>query len=266
MKTKIIFKRSMIKISMFVLLFAAGIFLQSCSEDIDPSAAQVRLEIKAQTALSTINGRTTNTGFVFKEVLLGVTEIEFETLEEDAKEDAEGEDEADEIEFEGEFIVDLINGTSTPDFGIADIVPGIYEEMEIEMAPILNGGFSIFVSFEFTNTNNEVVIVEYGNSDELEFELENETGFVLEAGAANQMLVLFNLDALLAGVDFNTAAADNDGVVRINNSSNLDLARLIDSNLDQVLDAGEDDDDDGDIDEDDEEDEEDEDEDEDTED
>jgi hypothetical protein len=238
--------RSIIRISLFVLLFAAGIFLQSCSEDIDPRAAQVKLEMKAKTSLSTLNGRTANTGFVFKEVLLGVTEIEFETLEEDEQEDAEGEDE--EIEFEGQFIVDLINGTSTPDFGIADIAPGIYEEMEIEMEPILEGSYSIFVSFDFTNAYSEVVAVEYGNSDELEFELENETGFVLEAGAANQMLVLFNLDTLFAGIDLNAASADNDGVVRINSSSNVALAAAIASNLAQILDAGEDDDDDGDID------------------
>lgn len=243
--------RTIIKISAFVLLLATGMILQSCGEDSDPSLAKVQLEMKAQTTQSTINnGRTMNNGLVFNQVLLGVTELEFETLEEDELEDVEGEDENEEVEFEGQFVVDLINGTSTPDFGIADIAPGIYEEMEIEMEPILDGGYSIFVSFEFTNANDEVVAVEYGNSDDLEFEIEDDNGFVLDVGATNQMLVLLNLDALFSGIDLNTASADNDGIVRINNNSNSDLAAAIASNLDQILDAGEDDDDDGEIDED----------------
>lgn len=241
--------RTTIKISAFVLLLATGMIMQSCSDDNEPGVAQINLEMKAQTTQSTINnGRTMNTGLVFNEVLLGVTELEFETLEEDELEDIEGEDENEEVEFEGQFVVDLINGTSTPDFGIADIAPGIYEEIEIEMEPILDGGYSIFVSFEFTNANEEVVTVEYGNSDDLEFEIEDDNGFVLDAGATNQMLILLNLDVLFSGIDLNTASADNDGVVRINNSSNSELSAAIASNLDQILDAGEDDDDDGEID------------------
>lgn len=239
------------KISAFVLLLATGMIMQSCSDDNEPGVAQINLEMKAQTTQSTINnGRTMNTGLVFNEVLLGVTEIEFETLEENEKEEAEGENENEGVEFEGQFVVDLINGTSTPDLGIADIAPGIYEEIEIEMEPILDGGYSIFVSFEFTNANDEVVTVEYGNSDDLEFEIEDDNGFVLDVGATNQMLVLLNLDALFSGIDLNTASADNDGIVRINNNSNTDLAASIAANLDQVLDAGEDEDDDGEIDED----------------
>ena len=252
MKTKPIIMKSTIRISTLVLLLVGSLFLKSCSEvaepgvpAMDPDLAQVKLEMKAQTNQSTINGRIMNTGLVFNQVLLGVTELEFELLND------ENDDGDDEIEFEGQFIVDLINGTSTPDFGIATIAPGIYEEIELEMDPILDGGLSIFVSFEFTNDNREAVTVEYGNSDELEFEIENDYGFNIEAGVTNQILVMFDLDALFAGIDLNTATADNDGIVRINKSSNADLASTIDSNLDQILDAGKDDDDDGDIDDDD---------------
>lgn len=239
-----------IRISTLVLLLAGSLFLKSCSEvdepgtpSMDADLAQIKVEMMARTNQSTINSRVMNTGLVFNEVLLGVTELEFELLNEE-----NGEDEDDDIEFEGMFTVDLINGTSTPDFGIGSIAPGIYEELELEMEPILDGGLSIFVAFEFTNANDEAITVEYSNSDELEFEIENDSGFNLEAGVTNQILVMFDLDALFAGVDLNAATADNDGVVRINRSSNADQASAIDANLDQILDAGEDDDDDGDID------------------
>ncbi|WP_137090794.1 hypothetical protein [Mangrovivirga cuniculi] len=238
------------KISVYVFLLAIGMLIQSCSEDSDPNLAQVSLDMKAETTESTINGRQINSELVFNEVLVGVTEVEFETFEEDELEDIEGEVEDEDVEFEGQFVADLINGTSTPDFGMASLSPGTYEELEIEMEPFLDGGFSIFISFEFVNNNDEVITAEYGNSDELEFEIENENGFIIDAGTTNQMLVLLNLDALFAGVDLNSAESDNDGVVRINNTSNSDLAATISSNLDQILEAGEDDDDDGDIDDD----------------
>lgn len=259
----------LIKHSVVVLLLAMIAILQSCGNDNDPAFAPVEVQMKATTTQSSIkNGRTMNADLTFNEVLIGVTELEFETLEEDEMEDSESEtedesddndeveneddsdDDNEEVEFEGEFVVDLINGTSTPDFGIADLAPGIYKEIEIEMEPILEGGNTIFISFEFTNLDEEVVTVEYSNSAELEFEIESESGYVLDEGATNHILVLLNLDSLFEGIDLNGALADEDGIVRINSSSNADLAAAIAANLDQVFEAGEDDDEDGEFDDD----------------
>ena len=122
------------KTTFFAFVTACWMVLGGCTESDAPATAKVQLEMKASTSLSKISssGRSMASGLVFSEILIGVTELEFETLEEDQREeeddahdgeDHDGETENDEIEFEGEFAVDLIHGTSTPDFGIAEILP-----------------------------------------------------------------------------------------------------------------------------------------------
>jgi hypothetical protein len=244
--------KNILKSTVLTLFIGLAILLQSCNNS-DPGLSDIKLTMKATTTLSTINhsGRLANTGLVFTEVVIGVTEIEFETFEENEAEDDDGEDDNEEVEYEGNYVVDLIAGTSNPDFGQADIAPGIYEEMEIELSPILEGDITMFVAFDYTPDGAvDPVRYEYSTDAEMEYELEPEGGFFLDEGALNQMLVLIDLDAMFANIDLNTATADIDGVVRINGSSNADLAAQIASNLEDVMEGGEDEDGDGEIDDD----------------
>jgi hypothetical protein len=242
------------KATVLILFVGLAITMQSCSSE--PGVANVNLEMKATTELSSINpsGRVMTNDLVFTDVLLGVTEIEFETLEEESSEnssdmddhDGDGEDDNEEVEFEGNFVVDLIAGTSTPDFGVADIAPGIYEKLEIELSPILDGDMSVFVAFEFTPDGaTEPVKYEYSNSTGMEFKIEDEGGFQLDENMLNQILVFVDLDVMFSGIDFSMAAVDSDGIVRINGSSNSDLAALIAGNLGGMMHGGEDEDGDG---------------------
>ena len=249
-----------LKSNLKVLLVGLVLMLifQNCSNT-EADLASVNLEMKATTSLSTLNpsGRIANADLVFTEIMLGVTEIEFETLEENNHEsnddfddeDDDGEDDDEEIEFEGNFIVDLIAGTSTPDFGIADVVPGIYEEIEIELGAILDDGNSLFIAFDFTPDGaTEAVRYEFSTNAELKFEIEHDDGFLIDQGAVNQMLILIDLDLLFAELDLNSAVADVDGVVRINPNSNTDLAYQLAQNLYEAMDGGEDEDGDGEFD------------------
>jgi hypothetical protein len=250
--------RKTMKLLLLGLALTVGILIQGCTED-DPSLAEINIEMKAITSLSSIkpSGRLQNTGIEFTEAYLGVTEIEFETLEEEEAEgsqefedlDGDGEDDNEEIEYEGNFVVDLLSGISNPEFGEVDLAPGTYEEMEFEMEPILDGDVTIFVAFNFTPDGaTEAIRYEYSNNQEMEYELENESGFVLDEGTLNQILVIVDLDAMFDGVDFSAATADMDGIVRINEDSNVDLASQIMQNLSDFMEGGEDNDDDGEID------------------
>lgn len=250
--------KNKLRFIVLAVILGLSLVIQSCSNN-EPGLADVRLEMKATTGLSTINGRMAETGLVFTDIMVGVTEIEFETKEENEYEDGDdyededddGEDDNEEIEFEGKYVVDLIAGTSTPDFGIADIKPGLYEEIEIEMGPILDGGLTIFIAFDYTPDGaTEAMKFEFYTSAELEFEIEDENGFLLDEGAINQMLVLMDLDALFAELDFSGVTADADGIVRINSNSNVALAAQIILNLGEAMDCGEDEDNDGEIDDD----------------
>lgn len=250
------------KITISILIMAFMAFLSSCNSDNDePSLSRVQLEMKATTSLSTIatSGRMMSTGLIFDEVLVGVTELEFETFEENETEqesddldgdDGDGEDENDEVEYKGDFTVDLLNGTVTPDFGFADVVPGIYEEIEIEMGPVLEGGNSIFVAFRYPTGNGDTLNVEFSTAEEFELEIEDESGFQLDGGSVHDIIVQFDLDVLFSNIDLSQAVADGDGVIRINSSSNSGLSDLIEANLENALEAGEDKDGDDEIDDD----------------
>ena len=249
------------KTTVFAFLISCCMMLGGCTESDAPAAAKLQLEMKASTSLSKISspGRSMASGLVFGEILIGVTELEFETLEEDQREEADdahdgedhdGEMENEDIEFEGAFAVDLIHGTSTPDFGIAEILPGLYEEMEIEIGPVLEGGKSVLIAFEIPQQDADPLKFEYSYSGELEIEIERDAGFHLDGGSLNQMLVLFNLDLLFGNIDFSQAVADADGIIRIHSASNADLASLIMANFHAAFEAGEDHDGDDEIDED----------------
>lgn len=242
------------KTSIIISIIAIAL-LASCSDN-PPSLAKIDVTMKAASTTSTISksgrlayssGRTASTGLIFTEVLLGVTKLEFETDAENENEDQNGESIDEEVEYRGEFVVDLINGTSTPDLGTSNSAPGMYNELEIEVGPILTGGNSIFIAFKVPGST-DTLKVEYSTADDVEFEIEREAGFQLDPGALNQMLVLLNLDLLFEGIDFNQATVDTDGIIRINNNSNPSLATLVSAKLDDAFEAGEDDDDDGEID------------------
>jgi hypothetical protein len=247
------------KMKVLLMLILGSLWLAGCSDD--PATEGVNLQMKAVTNLSTIdNGRTNTTGLEFNQVLLGVRELEFETQEEDDQEDSDddsdgddddGEDDNEDIEFKGSYVVDLINGTSTPDFGLATLQPGVYEEIEIELGPVLPDNNSVFIAFTYTPDGGTPVQVELSTKKELEFEIEhNKSGYQLDANTLTNILVLLDLDVLFSSVDLSTAEADDDGVIRINDTSNSKLVLQILSRFEDACEAGEDADDDDDIDED----------------
>jgi hypothetical protein len=244
------------------LFIVLGLFMGSCGESVDPNMADVQMKMKAISSTGSFDasGRALDNHITFNQVLLGVTEIEFESEEDyyDDNDDHQGNNDSDddsiddehddsddsdyEVEFEGEFVVDLIEGTSTPDFGISDVIPGTYEELEVELAPIINDGNSIFIELTYQPEGSDPVTIQYSTNRSIEIEIENENGFELNEGTLNQILVLFDLDQLLAGLNLEQVDVDEDGIIRINNDSNTDLFNAIWNKLEMAFDAGEDDD------------------------
>jgi hypothetical protein len=266
---------------MATALMVVGLLMTSCGENVDPNLADVKLKIKATSNIGGFDAgaRTLEDHITFNQVLLGVTEIEFESIvddhsdgdsddhsgndnsghddsDDDSSDDNSSDDNSDDsfddsdfdIEYEGRFVVDLIAGTSNPDFGIADVYPGIYKEIELKLEPILENGHSIFIEFTYNVDGSEPVTVQYSSDEHIEFEIERSSGIQLEGGALNQILILFDLDRFLESININEANADVDGIVRINSNSNSDIATAIWSKLNQMMEAGEDQDGDDDFD------------------
>jgi hypothetical protein len=231
----------------FLVLAIAGLMVAACdSSSSDPKLEGVKMQMKAVASSSTINGKISATGLTFTEVRLGVEELEFETDLEDSEEDNSGEDDSEKVEFEGPYTVDLINGTSNPSFGLTDVAGGVYDEIEIDVEPVMEDGNSIFIRFTY-----EGKTYEFSTTEDLEIEIEDLAGYAVDENTLTNMLVLINLDSLFAGIDLSTAVADEDGVIRINDTSNEDIADDILDQFEDSCDAGEDSDDDDDLDEDD---------------
>ena len=228
-----------------VLVLAVSVACQD-----DAVTRGIELKMKATSSESTIGGgrvaggRLTANTFTFTEVMVGLEELEFETEEEDDSENQSGqEDDSEKVEFEGNFQVDLIAGTATPDFGLGNLQPGTYDKIEMDLAPVLSSGQTISIKFTLNEVNYE-----FTSNEEFEIEIENLSGYELAAASVSNILILLNLDTLMGDVSLANAEADEDGVVRINSGSNVDIYDDILDALEDSCDAGKDDDDNDEID------------------
>ncbi len=249
------------KATFFALMMTVMIALMSCNDE-GASLSGLQVDMKATTTTSKINkaGRIQASGYSFEQALIGVREFEFETNEEDDDEDDNsgsssddddnGEDDSEEVEFKGSYVVDLINGTSDPELINGKLKPGIYEEFEVELGRILPNGNSLFIVFKYKPDAGDSVKVEISSKAILEFEFEDDNGFEIKDETLTNFLVLINLDQLLSGLDLSKATKSDDGVVRINDTTNSALLSIIKNNFDDSCEGGKDDDDDDDIDDD----------------
>lgn len=241
-----------------VIVMLLGLGMYSCTTD--PTLANIDLTVKAKTSLSTVaSGRMESTGMEFTEARIGITEMEFESADEIEKEDSgdvedndgDGEDDNEDVEYEGNYVVDLLTGTSSPDFGVTDLAPGLYETIEFDAKPIMDDGNSLFIAFNYTPAGGSAAVAyEYSTMEEIEFEIENAAGFQIDEGGVSQILINLDLDSLFMNADLDLANADVDGVVRINKDSNIDLYNAIANSLDKAMEGGEDEDGDGEVDDD----------------
>ena len=245
--------RKVMRTLVFAFILGAGLVMVRCTQDnTAPTKATVQLEMRATTTLSTLNpaGRTEATGLTFDSVMLGVTRMKFQTQDEthhesemDSLHGMNSDDESDSLvsQFKGPFIVDLIKGTSTPDFGIATLLPGVFEQVKFKLGPVLPDGNSIFISFTYLpNGATTSVKVVYSTKARLKLEIKKKGGFNIDVASLHPILVTLDLDLLFSNIDLSSAVADTNGVVRINSNSNAALAELITRNLREGMKTGED--------------------------
>jgi V8-like Glu-specific endopeptidase len=233
------------KTTLFALMMMAMTMLMSCNDN-GPAMDGLNLTMKATTSTSKISksGRVQSGGYSFKTAMLGVREFEFET----EGDDDNGDDDSEEVEFKGSYVVDLVAGTSSPEFVNGNLTPGFYDEFEIELGRTLANGNTMFFVFKYKPATGDSVSVEFSSKETLEFEFEDDNGFEVKEGTLKNFLVLINLDNLFNGVDLSNATVSDDGVIRINDTTNSSLASIVKNNLDKSCEGGDDDDDDDDID------------------
>jgi hypothetical protein len=212
--------------SMAAVLIISAI---SCSKNNGPTNdTGISLSFKGTTTFQVIKKSAGIEGFIFTEALMGIKEIEIK------KEDEEFNDGDMRYDFEGNYLVDLLTGTTTPVLGFTEFISGTYNKFESKTAQLLDGGKSLSLKGTYTDNAGTPYTFEFSTPSEIEFEFESDSGFVLTEGTVLDMLVNVNLPMLFEGIDFSKATADENGIIVINDLSNFSMSEIIKSNIDHA--------------------------------
>lgn len=167
------------------------------------------------------------------------------------QEDEEDEG-AEEIRFDGPFIVDLLNPEALSELEGVEIAAGRYCLIEMALKKLEDESGvmqdrSVLIEGRRSDDTPFTVVTEV---DE-EFELENEeTGFTIEAeGASSVFFIAFDLDRWFEGVDLSSSEIEiTGGSISIDDENNQEAQEEIEENLKHSADLFEDSDDDEDLD------------------
>lgn len=172
-------------------------------------------------------------GFTFSEALMGIKEIELKRKEEHFRDSAMVHDpmKKHKFSFDGKYLIDLLAGTSTPDIGFTNFVPGTYNKFESETARLIDGGKSISVKGTYTDPSSKAFNFNFSTKGEFEFGFESDSGFVLTEGKIMEMLININLTQMFATVDFTQGTADSSNVIVIDETTNKELFRIVKRNI-----------------------------------
>lgn len=200
------------------------------------------LSAKGMSASSPVTKSAAVEGFTFSEALMGIKEIELKRKEEHFRDSVMVHNPMNKhkFNFEGKYVIDLLAGTSTPDLGFTNFIPGTYNKFESETAKLLDGGKSISVKGTYTNPSSTVYNFDFSTKGEFEFEFESDSGFVLTEGKILEMLININLPQLFATIDFSKGTADATNIIVINETTNIELFKQIRHNIHSTAEMHED--------------------------
>jgi hypothetical protein len=202
----------------------------SCTKDNKSGINTViSLTFKGTTALPGIKKSLNTEGFTFTEALLGIKEIEIKKVGDVSNNDGK-------FDFDKNYIVDLLAGTTTPAFGTSEFLPGRYNKLESKTSNLLDGGNSVSLKGTYTDNVGTTYKFEFSSTSVFKFEVESDTGFILSEGTIFSMLVNVTLPVFFQGVDFSKAAVNSSGIIVINDISNIPMSEIIKSNINLVAD------------------------------
>jgi hypothetical protein len=227
--------KSIINLTMASIVIASV----SCTKSNTDNNTGIALSFKAKTSLlaglpaSDPVTKGAAAGFTFSEALIGIKQIELKREEEEFSDSAMVHNPMNKhkFDFEGSYLVDLLAGTSTPDIGFTDFVPGTYNKFESETAQLIHEGKTVSVIGTYTDPSSKVYNFNFSTKAEFEFEFESDSGFVLTQGKIMEMLINFNLPLLFNSVDFSKATVNATGVILIDETNNAELYKKIKHNI-----------------------------------
>jgi len=204
----------------------------SCSDD-DESVnekGQVAFTMKGTNSDAGANSGRVMNDLQITSATAAITEVELESENDNDSTDSENE-----VEFEGQFVVDLLAGTSDPAFGTSEVTAQTYNELSIEFGTFLENNASLIIEGIYTNDNGEEVPFKYTLDKELEIEIESDNGFIVNAGSVKEITAEIDFAILFSNIDFDLADANADGLVIVNASLNTYVYNLISQNFNAAI-------------------------------
>ncbi|RME03792.1 MAG: hypothetical protein D6812_04895 [Deltaproteobacteria bacterium] len=177
--------------------------------------------------------------------ILSLREIEFQA-------DSQGPGSG-ESAFPGPFVIDLLQGegevpdgcqTEEPD--LSSVTAGEYEAIDFEMHKTTDLPERCVLFDESVHLAGSVMCdgmtLSFTYLDDFNdtFRVESDCPFTIEEDVMSEILVIFDLDAWLAGIDLCTAEREEDGSIVIDRDHNAGMANEIRDNVKASVDAGED--------------------------
>lgn len=248
-----------IKIYLLGMILSSCLFL-ACSEDepitgIEPNLGSLNISASADFGTIATTGRLLN-DITLEEFLVNVQEIELEADTEDSNNDGDDSDteddtwddngtydSEDEIELQGPFTLDLLQGS----FSLVDVeVPtGVFEEIEFEFAKNEDSSSDLFEKSILISGTYDAIPFEFWHDfeDEVEVDFEDNVEDISVTTNNNSVEINFDISALLDdvnGVDLSQAVdGDGDGIIEINPTNvdgNGDIADQLKDKLKEVID------------------------------
>lgn len=225
-----------LKKSIILMTISACVGLTSCTEETLP--AGLVLDFKAAASGD-------STGIEITEFKIGVMDVELETEEENALEAENREENLNElIEFSGSFKVDLIKGESAPEFGRAIVNQVAFNEIEIKLGAVLDGGKTLLLSYNFEGKKYEIST----EISVLEIEVLQTRELFLKRNVLNKLIIRLKERDLIEGLNLSSVLRDKDGIYRISEETYPDIVNDLTELLKTSFEGGLDQDRDGKID------------------
>ncbi|MEB8330322.1 hypothetical protein OO009_13230 [Flavobacteriaceae bacterium KMM 6897] len=242
-----------------ILMAILAMLVISCNKDSNsdlPGDGTISLAAKASYTGLTNKGttaKTNNAEVVLSSFLVNIKEIEFEIdneFENEDNSDSDHDDQdyddngyydhEDEIELEGPFELDLLNGSLT--FVDVQIPNGNYEEIEFKFDVNKNEASPLFNKTILLTGTIDTVPFEfwYAFEEEIEIDFEDSLSDIIIENSNNKVTINFNLDMVIANIDLSTAQDGNgNGLIEIHpndEDGNRELADLLKNKIKEYAD------------------------------
>ena len=240
----------------YIAIIALFLTIAGCQTN-DLTLNKLKVDMVAETSASSrlmSGGRIASESdtVIFKSFLLGVTEITLKSKEygkerckdddDDDDQNHEGDDDSNnennnstsKWKIEGEFVVDVLAGTSTPDMS-ADLPPDsiTLHKMEIEFGPVLPDGNSVYINAIIVRGEDSLK-VEFATQRKFEIHLKRKHGIQINP-SLDKLLVAYSTDKLFAGVDWSKAKVGEDGVIHLQEPDNAYISYKVKYNFIRLM-------------------------------